>query len=261
MTDPSPSIRSLFFWDSTPNFGDAIGPEIVAHLLGRTLPKAQQGEEGVLMSCGSIIHYAPRFASTVVWGSGLEPHYGPPPSSGVRYLAVRGPKTADRVGYTGGIYGDPAILAPRLHPRAVQPTTGRVGIVVHHGTMNKRKRDTILFNPFRTPHHIVDPRRVWREVVDDICSCEFVFCQSLHGAIMAQCYGVPWAWWQGFHGRFATFKWGDWFSSLGAEPRAYRLSQLDRARRDADARHAVTPDADALAGALLTYAARAEAAA
>ncbi len=255
-----PPITSLFHWDSVPNFGDAIGPEIVERLLGRTLPKAQGGQSGVLMSCGSIIHYAPRFESVVVWGSGLEPHYGAPPADGVTYLAVRGPKTAEAVGYTGGVYGDPAILAPRLHPRRVEPVSGRVGIVVHHATMRKRLRDTLLFSPFRSGHHIIDPRREWREVVDDICSCEFVFCQSLHGAIMAQCYGVPWVWWQGFHGRFATFKWGDWFASLGAEPESFRLGQLEKARRSAEARRAVTPDADALAEALTSYAERAEAA-
>jgi len=177
----NPPINSLFFWDPVPNLGDAIGPEIVAQPLGRTLPNAEQGDDGVLMRRGSIIHYAP------------------PPADGATDLAVRRPNTTERVGYTGGVFGDPAIL---------------------------------------------DPRREWREDVDDICAREFVFCQSLHGALMAQRYDVPWVWWQSFHGRSATFKWGDWFASPGAEPRTLKLSQVDKARKAADARRATTPCAE-----------------
>lgn len=244
-------IHSLFFWDSTPNFGDEIGRDIVAHVLGCELPKAQSSDEGVLFSCGSILHYADRFASSVVWGSGYEPHYGTPPRREVRYCAVRGPRTAEAIGWNGGVYGDPAILASELHPRAMAPDPGRIGVVVHHSTMRLRLRDRVLFNPHRSGYAIIDPRRPWREVVDDICRCEFVFCQSLHGAIMSEVYGVPWVWWKGFHGRLAKFKWEDWFASIGATPTSFSLRSLGAAQRHAERRQSQLPDREALKLALM----------
>ncbi len=249
MNTPS-LVRSIYAYDVRPNFGDEIGPDIVRHVLGVDLPRAKPGDEHVLFSVGSIIHAADNFKSVVVWGSGVEPHYGRPKSANIRFLAVRGPNTAKLVGYTGGVFGDPAILAPRLLPRDPAPDRSGVGIVVHHMTMKRRLRDRVLFDPFRSGYEVIDPRRPWRDVVADIRRCEFVFSQSLHGAILAEAYGVPWAWWKGFHGRLATFKWQDWFASLGAEPRSFRLAQLDKARLDADRRRAILPDADALADAL-----------
>jgi len=242
-------VRKQYWWDGTPNFGDMIGPDIVAALLGRRLPLAEAGDAGVLLGPGSIIDYCPKFASSVVWGSGIDPHYGkvPGPEVAVRYLAVRGPLSREALGIDVEVLGDPGLLLPKLHPR--EPEPGPVSVVIHHSTTRRRLRDR-LFDPYRSKHRIIDPRGDWREVVDRICASRFVFCQSLHGAIIAQAYGVPWAWWRGFHGRMASFKWRDWFGSLGAEPASFRLGDLAGAERWSARTRLRTPDTVALEQAL-----------
>ncbi|MBL9149513.1 MAG: polysaccharide pyruvyl transferase family protein [Phycisphaerae bacterium] len=222
-------VDSLFWWDAVPNFGDAIGPDIVTDVLGTRLRKAAKDDRCVLLGPGSIIRYADAFQRAVIWGSGVDPHYGLPARKDHVVLALRGEKTRELLGVKCDVLGDPGVLLPELHP--LSPTTsGPVGVVVHHSTTRRRLRD-FLFDPYRSGHTIIDPRRDWREVVGDICKCRFVFCQSLHGAIVAYAYGVPWAWWPGFHGRLARFKWLDWFSSIGVAPETFRLSQLAKAER------------------------------
>ena len=219
-----------YWWDGTPNFGDLIGPDIINSIAGCALPLARAGDKNVLLGPGSIIDYCEKFASSIVWGSGIDPHYGKIPLnlSAVKFLAVRGPLTRELLKLDISVLGDPGLLLPSIFPR--KPEAGPVAIVVHHSTTKRRLRD-MLFNPYNSGYHIVDPRNSWRNIVDQICSSSFVFCQSLHGAIVAEAYGVPWAWWKGFHGRVATFKWHDWFGSIGIAPADFSLRELDRAMR------------------------------
>lgn len=241
-------VRSLFYWDGRPNFGDVLSKFVVASLLGKELPKAHAGEEGVLLAVGSILHYAPRFRAPVVWGTGYEPRYGKSKPSDATILALRGPLSCEAMGVRGIPLGDPAILLPRFHtPRGERH--GEVGVAPHHGSMSTR-RGALVRAALAGGKRVIDPRRDWREVVDDIAGCSFLFCESLHGAIIAQSYGVPWAWWKGLHGWSAGFKWADWFGSLGAEPKGFALTDLRRAQRWAARVSLKTPDADALAHAL-----------
>lgn len=239
-------VEKMYWWRRSPNFGDAIAPEIVSWISGKNVTRAEEGCSDVLLSVGSILHLTDKFENTVVWGTGIDPHYAKPQKNNYTLLALRGPLTRDLLKCDTKVLGDPGILLPRVYEKEHRPVDGKIGIVLHHRTFLKRKRDTILFNPFRTSYAVIDPRRHWKEVVDDIASCEFVFCQSLHGAIVAQSYGIPWAWWKGFHGRVAWFKWHDWFASLGIEPRDFRLSQYSRARLWNEKANCKTPSADAL---------------
>lgn len=246
-----PTVKSLYYYNKKLNFGDQIGADITAHVLGKELPPVEEGQGGVLFSCGSIIHAAKHFESVVVWGSGIEPHYGDfDAADRTTILAVRGPLSAKHVGYEGGVFGDPAILAPRLLPHEPEPDRSGVSVVPHHMTMDMRMRDKVFFNPYRSGFRVIDPRREWREVVMDIRSSEFVFAQSLHGAILSEAYGIPWAWWRGWHGRFATFKWNDWFASIKREPKHFGLRQLSKARRHAESVRSEMPDLDRLEDAL-----------
>ena len=241
-------VKRQYWWDGTPNFGDLLGPDIVSELLGVSLPLAKGGDDSVLLGVGSIIDYCGKFESSVVWGSGIDPHYGKVPAlSKVKFLAVRGPLTRKHLGIDVPALGDPALLLPRIFP--CQPKGGPISIVVHHSTTKRRWRD-FLFDPYRTSYRIIDPRQQWREVVNQICESDFVFCQSLHGAIIAEAYGVPWAWWQGLHGRLATFKWHDFFGSISVPPQSFRLCDLAKARRWRDATRSKVPDLDALQSAL-----------
>ncbi len=243
-------VRKQYWWGSHSNFGDMIGQELVEHLLGCKLPLAKGGDSAVLLGPGSIIGCCDRFASSVVWGSGIDPHYSNVSLdlSKIVFLAVRGPKTRSFLNLDIPVLGDPGFLLPRIYPQT--PSDGPISVVVHHSTCKRRLRE-FLFDPYRTKYRIIDPRRDWRAVVNEICQSKFVFCQSLHGAIVAEAYGVPWAWWKGFHGRVAGFKWEDWFASISVAPKAFGLRDLSGAMRWRAHTKTRLPDLNALAQVLI----------
>jgi len=238
-------LRRQYWWDGVPNFGDAMGPDIVEAFLGKSLPLAKAEDSDVLLGPGSIIDYCDEFNNPVVWGSGIDPHYGKVPDklSEVTFLAVRGPLTRKLLGIDVPIMGDPALLLPQIYP--VKLTSGPVTVVVHHSTFQRRKRD-FFFDPYRSKYKIIEPGQPWQNVVDQICQSSFVFCQSLHGAIISEAYGVPWAWWKGFHGRLAQYKWNDFFGSISVKPESFRLSQLSAAMKWSARTRSKMPDLVAL---------------
>lgn len=239
------TITKQYWWSGTANFGDLIGPIITNHYLGKDLTLAKSNDENVLLGPGSIIDYCKRFKSSIVWGSGIDPHYGEKPKATdqVQYLAVRGPKTREFLEIDVDVLGDPGLLMPEIYPK--KPTSGPISVVIHHSTAKRRLRD-FLFDPYRSGLHIIDPTQSYETVIDEICGSSFCFCQSLHGAILAEAYGVPWVWWRGLHGQLAKFKWHDWFASISVEPKSFRLSEIKKASQWASKKKSRIPDINAL---------------
>ena len=56
----------------------------------------------------------------------------------------------------------------------------------------------------------------WLEVIDQICSCEYIASSSLHGIIIAETYEVPNLWIE-LYGKLlgGHFKFHDFFMSIG----------------------------------------------
>jgi succinoglycan biosynthesis protein ExoV len=61
---------------------------------------------------------------------------------------------------------------------------------------------------------LVDPRGTPEQVIAALAGASLVLTESLHGAILADAFGVPW---RGFavSRNFSTAKWADWSASLG----------------------------------------------
>lgn len=139
-------VSKQYWWSGTPNFGDLLGPDIVAALLGKPLELARAGDSDVLLGAGSIIDYCDKFSSSIVWGSGIDPHYGKAPQnmSRIEFLAVRGPLTRDFLKVDVPVLGDPGFLLPEIYPKT--PSGGPVSVVVHHSTTRRRLRD-FFFDP------------------------------------------------------------------------------------------------------------------
>lgn len=123
------------FWcriPSRPNFGDALTPWLINRLAGCyprfVMPDDPQPK---FLVCGSIVGLAGR--GCTVWGAGLmwRDEAISPASS---FLAVRGPRTRARALACGAdcpaVFGDPALLLPRLHVPPSVPRTG-LGFVPH----------------------------------------------------------------------------------------------------------------------------------
>jgi hypothetical protein len=243
------TIKRLYWWTQIANAGDEISPFIVGKLLGREVPHAEPGDDGVLMAVGSILHLTGEFPGAVAWGSGCDPRRYGRPQRNATYLAVRGPMTRDLLELDPLPLGDPGLLMPRLYPCEPDPA-GDVAIAVHHSTARRRFANGIIFDPYRTSLRVIDPRAGWQQFITEICRSRFVFCQSLHGAIFAHAYGVPWAWWRGLYGRAVGFKWADFFASIMVEPKSFPLWRRGAAERWAARIRPKTPNLDDLEGAL-----------
>lgn len=182
-----------------------------------------------------------------VWGCGWK---GTRPSiartAGARFFAVRGPLTAAGMGLSPDIaLGDPALLvrytiAPRF-------TKHQHSVVIPHidrvDFLNSKERlartgceklvSTYVWMPeFRritegaTLHDAaiaiklklksgINLNPLWPTLAQ-IAGASFVLTASLHGAIIAQSYGVPWAAYDDGHVD-APAKWADWAAYLGID--------------------------------------------
>ncbi|GAA4753072.1 polysaccharide pyruvyl transferase family protein [Amnibacterium soli] len=172
------------------NFGDLLGPEIVRRMRvlhgGADAPARPQAAR--LLSVGSILHFARD--GDVVWGSGVNGRIPLDQYEDVRLdvRAVRGPRTAaflaERGAAVPSVFGDPALLVPRLMPElAPGPAAARDDYVIvpnlHDHAAVARDRRTI------------DPRSPWRQVVGRIARARAVYASSLHGLVIAEAFGVP----------------------------------------------------------------------
>jgi pyruvyltransferase len=109
-------IKAWWFNSEGENFGDAICPWILERMTGQEIKRSE--EDGSLASIGSILMYNYR-APKVIWGSGaISDYHFSPMIHRHQILAVRGPKSRDRLLEDGidcpEIYGDPSLLIPYL---------------------------------------------------------------------------------------------------------------------------------------------------
>lgn len=180
-----------------------------------------------------------------VWGTGWKGSPLPPELyAGLQFWAVRGPLTAAGLGLPPDIpLGDPALLLPHLCLRSVA-RHGKTVVVTHFHRnralpIAQRRRQsgcqkmlsTMVLQPqgFSNPGWSrqllglvrtwlkwgVQPHTVWF-AVECIAGAGFVLTGSLHGAILAQAYGVPWAAYDDGYVD-APEKWHDWAAYLGIE--------------------------------------------
>lgn len=135
--------------------------------------------------------------------------------------AVRGPLTREAILKEGGkcpeIYGDPAIIMPRLYTPKIG-AKHKAGLILHH----TQETPTTHVLAKTCGFHQISIDRVRDEqlenFIDEVCSCQKIFSSSLHGIILAQAYGIPAQWIQitntPIH-RDANHKFADYFLGAG----------------------------------------------
>lgn len=153
----------------------------------------------------------------IYWGSGIrEPDdFCESNRDRVEFLAVRGPVSAShlRLGSTVPL-GDPALLLPALYsPKKSYRFVGKSICIPHYN--DKRPDDQLLETTgcdlILRPNLRPDVAAIY-EFVDALCSAKFVLSASLHGAIVAAAYEVPFSYWDNEQLDIPT-KWAD-FSEL-----------------------------------------------
>lgn len=196
-------VAQGIWYDRRPNFGDAVGPWLVASMTGKEIvnvrktretPSKARGRATLLV--GSIIQMLNRH-NVDIWGSGLmrplsqEQVVAFSRLRKIRVRAVRGTLTAEELRAklswdVPEVYGDPALLLPRFLP--VQTRGDHITVVPHlkhRSAMTGLRSDRLL---------VADVREDLETVVAKIASARACISTSLHGIIVAQAYGVPWLW-------------------------------------------------------------------
>ena len=147
-------------------------------------------------------------------------------------FGVRGPLTRAVLGLPLDTpLGDPALLLPLLHaPRPSALSKGKTIFIPHIRDMLDEtparllelSQADILVSP------IIDSSlAAVEEFIDTVCSAAFVIAGSLHGAIIACAYGVPYSFFDTGHVD-QPFKWRDFAHSIDIG------THFPRSRRDAE---------------------------
>jgi hypothetical protein len=236
-----------------PNFGDWVGPYLFLRLTGREpyfrLPDGLS-RSTVYFTAGSILGLVE--SNCIVWGSGIIAHGQRFPRPW-RTHAVRGPYTRraflDQGYECPEVYGDPAILLPRVYDGSRQKTH-ELGVIPHfrdYPEVAAWYRDDPAIK-------IIDVRHALEKVVDDITACRATVSSSLHGVIVSHAYGIPSAWVR-FSDRLGGdgVKFLDYFASAGvADAAAVDVRQrIDGTRLREMALAAVQPRLEPLMDPLL----------
>lgn len=218
------------------NFGDMLNGWLWPDLL----PGVFDDDPDVrFIGIGTILdRHLPAAPLNVVFGSGTG--YAPPPVSvrgpGWRIYGVRGPLTARVLGLgPEAVLTDPAILLAR-HPAFAQPEpTGGVLFVPHWKSVRYGQwREACALAGIE----FVDPCADAHTVVRRIAGARMVIAESMHAAIVADAFRVPWVP-VVLSRELAPFKWSDWAASIGLhyEPRRLGPSSPLDCWRDLVLRH------------------------
>lgn len=201
-------------YDSLVNFGDML-TEVILAAMGIQYRPVSEAPEGfpTLLAVGTILDRArieimtQKSNPVYVWGSG----YRTNPvflrhSPKIHWHAVRGPLTRDILWLPRDIpLGDPALVLPQMYDRV---PNGKIICVPHWQSVFRAKADlSVMVSPLVKRDAVLD-------TVMTIAGADFVLAGSLHAAIIAHAYGVPWAFW-GMCSDNDKVKWQDWTAYLG----------------------------------------------
>lgn len=184
----------LHYWDKKfgdeYNIGDLFSLLIVRKFSGK--PVVHVSEDSPLKFCaiGSIISNSRLKTGGLFWGSGMLEHAVQKYRTPAAFTAVRGPLTRKSLLTAGykcpDIYGDPALLLPRIYTPQTVTKKYKIGVICHWRHKNLiRCEDGVKFISI-----LRSEEKAW-EFIDEICQCDMVLSSSLHGIIIANAYGIP----------------------------------------------------------------------
>lgn len=167
---------------------------------------------------GSIMHMLPPNIDII--GTGVNDKYNVSFKKFKNILALRGPLTHNYLIKKGFnipdnvIYGDPALLIPRLFPEWLDNKNSKgIGLIPHFNDIEYVKKCEIEYEEIE----IMYPNNPASVVIDFIRSKEFIISSSLHGIIVSEMLNkkVKWILLEGSMKSEGTFKYLDYFESTG----------------------------------------------
>jgi len=204
-------MKITYYKCRQPNFGDELNPWMWPKLLPGFF---DDDEKTLLIGIGSIIgdHYDP-VAKKIVLGAGFVPHYFRQPDvhgNDWDIYFVRGPRTAKLLDLSPELaLGDSAILLRTLVDYRKR-TPDVISFMPHWESMGNGYWEQVCR---LAGINLIDPRRPVEEVIKELLRSKLVVTESMHGAIVADAFRIPWV---------PVFpidpenreKWFDWAESL-----------------------------------------------
>ena len=209
------------------NVGDDINYYLVKSLSGKTIfnyvDVLNVFRLRNIMCIGSIIDWMTT-AESIVWGSGVRDDKNKLSVKPYKVLAVRGPLTRQYLLQNGvdcpAVYGDPALLLPKIYPPHTCLKKNKIGIILHKNDVGNI--DVQKFIKRNDSVALIDIKdyQDWHDVVDNIQECELILSSSLHGIIISDAYGIPNVWIKFSDETFdGSFKYLDYLLSVGRSER------------------------------------------
>lgn len=201
-----------------PNAGDVASGRIVARLLNSSIKLCGETplSHSNLIAIGSILHWADE--NSVIWGSGFISSTSALTARPAKFTAVRGHLTRTRLEELGipgpKVVGDPGIFVRDLFP----PTAvrQRIGVIPHYADADH----SFVCAAQDRGALIISPLLPLDEYLAALTSCMAVVSSSLHGIVFAHAYQIPAAWVILSNRVIGDgFKFRDYYSSIGLEPR------------------------------------------
>jgi succinoglycan biosynthesis protein ExoV len=215
-------LQLVYFKVAGGNFGDDLN----TWLWDELLPGWRRWrDDTILVGVGTILKrkFLPDGARKLVIGSGVG--YGDAPDIAAAptewdIRCVRGPRTAAALGLEPEVgIADAAILLPDLSAFGDLARGSDVLFVPHHGSIDRFDWHAILSG---TGIRMLDPRGDAKDVVLALATARAVIAESMHAAIIADAFRVPWHC-VAISNAFNDFKWQDWAESLNITLRPIRL--------------------------------------
>lgn len=216
-----------------PNFGDDLNLFLWPALMPEVVEDPSDG--ALLVGVGTVLsNTLAADKLRVVVGSGTG--YSAPPrdinSNNWAVYSVRGPHTAHLLGLSPDrAIIDPAALLPIALKWNSRPSND--AIFIPHWTSANDKIWRLAAEAANLRY--VDPRGDAKAVITEIANARLVVAESMHGAIIADAFRVPWVPVIGTHR--SLFKWNDWTASLSFDYRPTRVGLWARLQQ------LVAPDA------------------
>ncbi|CAN7197886.1 polysaccharide pyruvyl transferase family protein [Pararhizobium sp. LjRoot238] len=217
-----------YYWESQHgNFGDDLNLWLWDFLI----PGFRDVHaETLLVGVGTVLNRAllPEGRHKLVLGSGFG--YGTLPDMSDKrewdIRCVRGPLTAQKVGIDPklGII-DPAVMVAEMPEFKNLPKKHKKSFVPHWESAAAGIWPVICGT---VGLHYIDPRGDAKEVIREIAQSELIVAESMHGAILADAFRVPWVA-VTTSNSINSFKWNDWAQTVGVTYRPRHVPVSTRA--------------------------------
>lgn len=203
-----------YYWESQHgNFGDDLNLWLWDFLI----PGFREVQpETLLVGVGTVLNRVllPPGRHKLVLGSGFGygslPDISDPSEWDIR--CVRGPLTAQKVGIDPklGII-DPAVMVTEMPEFQNLPKKHKTSFVPHWESAAAGLWPVICKT---IGVHYIDPRAEAKGVIREIAQSELIIAESMHGAILADAFRVPWIA-VTTSNSINSFKWNDWAQTVG----------------------------------------------